>query len=160
MKQHKKIFFLLLLASLLSAPLLSQSSALAAPSPQATSTCSGARFLTMPAWYRGLVQGTSTTNSAGSGSTVECDVVIPNKDIGLFTRILAVNIVEILLHVVAYISISFIIIGGFKYITSSGSPDGNEKGRKTITNAVIGLIISIVSIGIINLIFGGLLTSV
>lgn len=114
----------------------------------------------MPPWYRGLVEGSAGTNSSGTGSSVECNVVIPDKDVGLFARILAINIVEILLHVVAYISIAFIIIGGFKYITSSGSADGNEKGRKTITNAVIGLIISIVSIGIINLIFGGLLTGV
>ena len=97
------------------------------------------RFLTFPTWYRGLVDG-------------DCNVDMSkaDNDIGIFAQILAINIIEILLHIVAYVSIAFIIVGGFKYITSAGSPDGNEKGRKTITNAVIGLIISIISIGIVN----------
>jgi Type IV secretion system pilin len=101
------------------------------------------RFLTFPTWYRGLVDD-------------ECNIDMSRdpikNDIAVFVQILAINIIEILLHIVAYVSIAFIIVGGFKYITSAGSPDGNEKGRKTITNAVIGLIISIISIGIVNFI--------
>lgn len=106
------------------------------------------RFLTLPPWYRGLVKG---------GQNGDCEIVSPDDVGGLepFVQILALNIVEILLHIVAYVTIAFIIIGGFKYITSAGSPDGNEKGRKTIINAVIGLLISIASIGIVNVVVSG-----
>lgn len=104
-----------------------------------TNAACGDRLLTLPPWYRGLVEGG------------DCTVKNPD-DIGKFAQILALNIVEIMLHIVAYVAIAFIIVGGFKYVTSAGSPDGNQKGRKTILNAVIGLLISIASIGIVNVV--------
>ena len=61
-----------------------------------------------------------------------------------------------ILQIVAYIAVAFIIVGGFKYITSAGSPDGMVKARKTITNAVVGLLISIFSVAIVNVISGAL----
>ncbi len=111
--------------------------------PASYAACGDERLLTLPAWYRGLVE-------PGSGGT--CEIKDPSSNLSQFFSTLAVNIVEILLHIVAYVAVAFIIIGGFKYITSAGSPDANEKGRKTILNAVIGLVISIASIGIVNLI--------
>ena len=111
------------------------------PAHAATGCDPNARFLlTIPAWYRGIVDGGS------------CNIKDPNSVGGLepFVQIIALNIVEIMLNIVAYVTIAFIIVGGFKYITSAGSPDANEKGRKTIINAVIGLLISIASIGIVN----------
>lgn len=127
----------ILLRALLILPMLSFVFGLAF-APVTNAAC-GDRLLTLPPWYRGLVD---------QGS---CSVKNPD-DIGKFVQILALNIVEILLHIVAYVAIAFIIVGGFKYITSAGSPDGNQKGRKTIVNAVIGLLISIASIGIVNVV--------
>lgn len=120
----------------------------AAPAPAANS-CDNRRLLTLPPWYRGLTDGTAECNikmptaSGGNGQN--------GGEIRQFIQILALNIVEILLHIVAYVTIAFIIVGGFKYITSAGSPDGNQKGRTTIVNAVIGLVLSMAAIGIINL---------
>lgn len=37
----------------------------------------------------------------------------------------------------------FLIIGGFKLMTSSGNPEQLARGQKTITNAVIGFVIVI-----------------
>lgn len=110
------------------------------------------RFLTFPAWYRGLTDGDCNVSveAVAAGKSVE-----EGGKLAVFVQILAINIVEILLNVVAYVCIAYIIVGGFKYITSAGSPDGNEKGRKTIINALVGLVISIISIGLINLIAQG-----
>lgn len=101
----------------------------------------GKRFLTMPAWYRGVLD---------SKCEVSADAV--NGNISLFITIIVLNIVDILLNIVAYASIAFIMVGGFRMITSSGSATGMAAGRKTIINALIGLVISIASIGIVNLI--------
>jgi heme A synthase len=113
----------------------------------AASDCTNARFLTMPAWYRGVV---STDG--------ECNISVDqvggpeDKRLQKFILIIAFNIVEIMLHITAYVAAAFVIVGGFKYLTSAGSPDGNVKGRKTIINALAGLVISIMSIGIVNLV--------
>lgn len=131
----------ILLRLLLVLPLLSSMVSLAyAPSTHAACDPNARFLLTIPAWYRGLVDGS------------DCNIKDPNSvgGLGPFVQIIALNIVEIMLNIVAYVTIAFIIIGGFKYITSAGSPDANEKGRKTIVNAVIGLLISIASIGIVN----------
>ena len=44
----------------------------------------------------------------------------------------------------------FIIKGGFNYMLSAGSTDGMAGAKKTITNAVIGLVIVLLSAAIIN----------
>ena len=115
----------------------------------ATNAACGDRLLTMPPWYRGLVDGdcnVGVEHIQTSRSTQQ------GGKLAVFIQVLALNIVEILMHIVAYVSVAFVIIGGFKYITSAGSPDANAKGRQTIMNALIGLVISIASIGIVNFI--------
>jgi hypothetical protein len=45
-----------------------------------------------------------------------------------------------------------LIIGGFKYLTSGGDPKQTESAQKTITMAIIGLVVAIASWFIISLI--------
>ena len=47
-------------------------------------------------------------------------------------------------------TVAFIIMGGFKYMTSSGSPDQAAKAMKTIINAVIGMVVALGSVGLVN----------
>ena len=37
----------------------------------------------------------------------------------------------------------FIAIGGFKYATSGGNPDGLKQAKGTITYAIIGLVVAL-----------------
>ena len=64
------------------------------------------------------------------------------------------NIVKILLTVVAYVSLGFVIYGGFKFMVSGDSSAGITAARKIIQNALIGLVISIMSVAIIGVIAG------
>lgn len=68
--------------------------------------------------------------------------------------ILIGNIVQILMVVAGLVAVGFIIVGGFMYITSTGDPAGIKKGRDTIVNAVIGLILSMVAFGVVKFITG------
>ncbi len=113
------------------------------PKPKAcTST-----FLTFPAWYDGLLDGDC---KIASPSTLD-----PKGDgLAKFIFRIALNIIEIVLQVIAYIAAGYIIYGGFKYLTSTGSPDRVTAGRKIITNALVGLLISFMSIAIVNLVSG------
>jgi type IV secretion system pilin len=109
--------------------------------PQTTYAACNDQLLTFPAWFKGLTTG-------------ECNIKSPTEAGGLqaFIWTIALNILEVMLQLVGYISVAFIIVGGFKYMTSSGSSDGMAKARTTILNAVIGLIISIFSVAIVRLV--------
>jgi hypothetical protein len=115
--------------------------------PQTTFACSD-HLLTFPAWYRGIQK-----------PDPDCSIVSPTgSKAGLtgFIWTIVLNVIESALQLVGYIAVGFIIVGGFKYMTSAGSPDGMVRARKTIMNAVIGLVISIFSVAIINLVSGAI----
>ena len=125
-----------------------------ADSTYAATTCSNAKgFLTFPVWYRGL------NPSAG-----DCSIIDPsqlntstngtNNGLSNFIWRVVLNILDMVLQLVGYVAVGFILYGGFTMIISSGAPEVMAKGRKTVLDAVIGLIISIASVGIINLVMG------
>lgn len=104
------------------------------------------RLMTMPAWYEGLLDKS-------------CNVEKPTgtaEGLNAFIWTIVLNIIEIALQLVGYLCAAYIIYGGFKYLSSTGSSDGMAKAKTTILNAVIGLILSMVSVGIVNVIAGAL----
>lgn len=136
-------FVTMLLATIAVAASLSSSVAMAQTPNYASGGCTQT-FLTLPAWYNGLLDG-------------DCEVQSPTA-VGGFTKfvtIIGLNIVEMILRLAGYASAAFIIYGGYKYIYSAGSPDGMVSARKTIMNAVIGLVISIAAVAIVNTIAKG-----
>jgi len=62
------------------------------------------------------------------------------------------NIVNALLILVAIIAVIFVIIGGVRYITSSGDEDASAAAKNTIIFALVGLVIIGLSIVIVNFI--------
>ncbi len=72
---------------------------------------------------------------------------------------IGIAVVEILMRVVGFIAIGFLIWGGIQYITSQGEPDGLKSARDTITNALVGLVISIFAIGIVQFAGGAFRTA-
>lgn len=69
---------------------------------------------------------------------------------------IALNIVDSILQMAGYVAAGFVISGGFTLMTSNGDPSRAAAGRKTITNALIGMIIAIFSVTLVNL-FGAAL---
>lgn len=112
----------------------------ATPAYAAPGGCT-ANFLTFPAWYRGLVNS-------------DCSIKSPNDVGGISSFIfkIVLNVVEIMLQLVAYISVGFVMYGGFLYLASAGSADKIAAGKKTILNALIGLVLSFFSVAIVALI--------
>ena len=123
------------------------SPAMAVTSPQTVNAANcEATLLGVPPWYRGL-----TEEKNG-----ECAIKSPDDVGGLSNFIwkIVLNIIQIALTVVSYIAFFFILYGGFLFVTGGSNPSQIEKARKSIFNAVIGLIISLGAIAITNLIFG------
>jgi len=138
----KTLFKNVLAASLFIFAIASPVMTLATPTTVSAAAKCEQRLLGIPPWYRGL-----TTDS--------CTIVSPDAAGGLapFIWRIVLNGIEMAIVVVAYIAVFFILYGGFLYITGGASPGQLEKARKTITNAVIGLVIAMGAIAINNLIF-------
>ena len=62
------------------------------------------------------------------------------------------NVIRIALGFAGAVAVVFVIIGGFQYITASGNEEQAEKGKKTLINAIIGVVVIIMSYVIINVI--------
>lgn len=61
-------------------------------------------------------------------------------------------VVRILLTLAGGIAVLFVIVGGYQYVTSAGNEEQAEKGKKTVINAIIGIIVVVLSYVIINVI--------
>ncbi len=55
------------------------------------------------------------------------------------------RIITIILAVTLAVDVLFLIIGGFLYITSAGNEERAKKGKTTVINAIIGLIIIVLA---------------
>lgn len=142
MKKHfANICIALVFVFGIAAPVMS----LATPQTVSAAGCE-ARVLGIPPWYRGLTQNNAPT----------CDMK-PMGDGGIepkkYIWTIVLNVVEMAIVIVAYIAVFFILYGGFLFMTGGSNPGQIEKARKTILNAVIGLVIAMAAIGINNLVF-------
>ncbi len=66
--------------------------------------------------------------------------------------LIGLAITEILVRVTGYLSVGFVIFGGFKYMISQGDPQGVASAKDTILYAIIGLVIAISATTIITFI--------
>ena len=102
-------------------------------------------FFGLPPWYKYLVSQSRETVEGG------CNIDI-NGIYDVF-KILAA-IIEIALRFGALIAIGMIIFWGIQFIVSQGDPQGIAKARDTVLQAVIGLVIILLSITVISFVAG------
>ena len=114
--------------------------------PDVSAECG--KFLTFPAWYDGLVDNQTSCQLKPIGN--ESGEVSLQK----FITLVILNIVEMVLQLIAYAAVVFLIVGGFRYLTSAGDSNLMSAAKKTITNAIIGLVIAIFSAAIVNVVAG------
>jgi len=70
------------------------------------------------------------------------------------------EIIQVLLFIIGIISVLFVILGGFRYVTASGNEEAAEGAKKMITHAIIGLVIVIMSFVIVRVISNALISGV
>jgi hypothetical protein len=115
--------------------------------------------------------GTGTGGSGGSGA-VTCPagttasagsvVCLPDNPFGTgnpnaITSITTVSglisfIIKTLLYFAGILAVIYIILGGYYYLTSRGDTKQADKGRATLTNAVIGLILVVVAFALVTIV--------
>lgn len=151
MKQFKRAILFVGMALFIAAPVVAITAPQSSFAVSSDSKCERA-FLGIHPWFRGL---------AGRDAAGKCVVIGPGQSLngkeldlqGFIWRV-ALNIVDIMLAITAYIAFFYVLFGGFQFLTGGSNSGQIEKARKTILNAVIGLVISLGAVAIVNLIFG------
>lgn len=136
MKAKLFLIFALVFTSFVTATAVVSTPVLAAP-------CSDS-VLGIPAWFAGLQQSNCEIVEVGKNGTA----------VNVFVTKVALNIVRAALVLVGYIAVFFIIKGGFLYIMARGEPGNITSAKQTITNAIIGLIIALLSAAIVGAVAG------
>lgn len=106
------------------------------PTQSAHAACISEHFMNLPAWYDGL---------KGDMDKVKhiCSIQTPSneEELAQYIWTIALNITSIIFGVAGYLAVLFVIYGGYQYMLSRGDPGMAAKGRQTITNAVIGIVL-------------------
>jgi len=90
-----------------------------------------------------MAQQWSVTNPFGMGMNTTLQVIIA-------------RIINIAFMAAGLVAVIYLIIGGFRYVTSSGNAEMIESAKATILNAIIGLIVIFISFLLVNYILGAL----
>jgi len=69
-----------------------------------------------------------------------------------------IRIINIGLGIAGLVAVLFLILGGFRYITSAGNEETAENAKKIITNAIIGIVVIILAFVIVRVISNALIT--
>lgn len=142
----KKIINILI--TILVVPLIGGSAfSLVASDTASAAACSDSSVLGFPRWYRNLSY--SSVESTTETGVFNCVINTPT-DIDSFIITIILNIVDMAMVAVGYISFGFILYGGFQFILSLGSSDKMAAARTTILNASIGLVIAISAVAIVG----------
>lgn len=70
---------------------------------------------------------------------------------------LIMAVISLLLIVAGSVAVVFLMVGGYRYVMASGNEDQTESAKKTITSAIVGLVIIVAAFVIVRLIINILL---
>lgn len=65
---------------------------------------------------------------------------------------LVAQIIQTLLAVAGAVAVVFLMIGGFLYVTAHGNEEATEKAKKTVTGAIIGIVIIVLAYAIVAIV--------
>ena len=64
------------------------------------------------------------------------------------------NILNLLLFAAGALSIIFVLVGAFQYVISTGNPQNIAQAKRTITFAIVGLVIVMMALVIVQFVRG------
>lgn len=106
-------------------------------------SCGKPTLFGIPSWYSYLQLQQSTITTPPTCEIV--NFIVPGSFINI-----ALAILDMALHVAGLVAVGFVIYGGIQLITSRGEPDGMSRARQTIINALIGLAITLIAVGVVG----------
>ena len=91
-------------------------------------------------------------SDAGAQGATPIDNPAPNYLVSYDFQQLIVSAISIALYFAGTIALLFLIIGGFQYIMARGNEEATEKAKKTISGAVLGIVIIVMSFAIVTIV--------
>lgn len=136
MKKILKVFLVAVMAASLLTGII--------PAPAMAAGGCDRTILGAPAWYNGLPMGEN------------CTPKLEGEDMTAIITIIVKNVIMDMLTIAAYVCVGVIIYSGYILVTSAGDASKVAKGKRSITAAIVGLIISILGYAIINFVIGAI----
>lgn len=68
--------------------------------------------------------------------------------------LIGLAVIDILLRIAILAAIGFVLYAGIKYTASRGNPDKTESAKKTLEDALIGLVIAVVATAFVTFLAG------
>ena len=120
-----------------------------APTSAPDKSCNAGRqtVLGIPTWYKYL-RGTLDEDGKCSFNLKASKDFLP----------IGIAVLDIMIRLAGLVAVVFIVIGGIKYISSQGEPESAKNAKSTIINSLIGLVLVLISVGIVSFVgnrFGG-----
>lgn len=109
----------------------------------ANGACEEPNFFGLVPWYHYL-------NVDPKCEIVNFTVLNSNKSSDL--PLILIAVVDDLLRIAGIVAVAYVIYGATQYITSQGEPDKTARAQTIVTNALIGLGITIVAIAAVTFI--------
>lgn len=97
--------------------------------------CKKAEFLGLKPWYEYLTFDDDCNVKIEGGLTQNPQTI----------WLVVASLVENLVRIAALVSFVFVIVSGFKMMLAQGNPEAFASARKSLINALIGLVISLLS---------------
>ena len=107
-------------------------------------TKNSGRILGFPTWYKYL-------NPTFDATAKECNLDFDLKNPGDVGKVV-LAITEILLRIGGIAAVGFVLYGGFSFIVSQGDPQKSVAARRTILNALIGIVIAGIAVFIVQIV--------
>jgi hypothetical protein len=104
-------------------------------------------FLGLTNWFHFL----PTKDFVNSNRVTDCTIhnfnfLSTKSDIAL----ILLAVVDDLLRIAGIVAVAFVIYGGFQYVASQGQSERTARAQNTITDALIGLAVAILAVGIVS----------
>lgn len=87
------------------------------------------------------------------GGIIPSQQTINNQGLNAVFPLIA-NILNYLLFAAGALAIIFVLIGAFQYVISSGNPQNIAQAKRTITYAIVGLVIVMMALVIVQFVRG------
>lgn len=123
------------LALLLTSVFVVAPQASAAPIGQMAASACSSNFLGFPAWYEHLPIDN------------QCRVQITELN---HIWVIVLNVIDMLVRAAGLVALVYIVWSGYRYMRSQGDPSVVGEAKSTLTNAIIGLVVVILAVGIIE----------
>ena len=111
--------------------------------------CTSSTFFGLPTWYKYLVAAGKMQDDPDTG---RCEFISMNGTGGFQVQdlsLVGLALVDIALRVAALVAVGYVIYGGMQFVLAQGDTERTKRARQTVINSLIGLIIALISTGLV-----------